>query len=509
MPLPRELAELQERVEREATRHGLRTFPVVFEVVDYAQMNQLAAYTGFPVRYPHWRWGMEFEQLSRSYQYGLHKIYEMVINNDPTYAYLLEGNTLLDQKLVMAHVYGHADFFRNNVYFAHTDRKMVDTMANHATRVRRYRDRLGVEVVERFLDACLSIEDLLDPQAVFLGPLENLPAEEDEGEPEPAPPVVRRLPAKDYLEPYVNPPEWLAEERERLAARQRLRRRFPRRPVRDVLGFLLRHAPLEGWERDVLSIVRKEAYYFLPQRQTKIMNEGWACTWHTHLLEHHLLDDSEVIDFADHHSGTVATLPGRLNPYKLGIELFRDIEFRWNTGRFGREWEECDDMAERAHWDRKLGLGREKIFEVRRVHNDLTFLDEFLTEDFCRQQKLFVFGLDRQRDAWVIRSREFAKIKEALLFQLSNGGTPVIEIVDANFRNRAELLLVHRHFGVDLRLDWAREVLRSIASIWRRPVHLETLVDGRPKRLGHDGKSATEEDIEATATPEADGAVPA
>ncbi len=509
MPLPRELAELQERVEREATRHGLRTFQVVFEVVDYAQMNQLAAYTGFPVRYPHWRWGMEFEQLSRSYQYGLHKIYEMVINNDPTYAYLLEGNTLLDQKLVMAHVYGHADFFRNNVYFAHTDRKMVDTMANHATRVRRYRDRLGVEVVERFLDACLSIEDLLDPQAVFLGPLENLPAEEDEGEPEPAPPVVRRLPAKDYLEPYVNPPEWLAEERERLAARQRLRRRFPRRPVRDVLGFLLRHAPLEGWERDVLSIVRKEAYYFLPQRQTKIMNEGWACTWHTHLLEHHLLDDSEVIDFADHHSGTVATLPGRLNPYKLGIELFRDIEFRWNTGRFGREWEECDDMAERAHWDRKLGLGREKIFEVRRVHNDLTFLDEFLTEDFCRRQKLFVFGLDRQRDAWVIRSREFAKIKEALLFQLSNGGTPVIEIVDANFRNRAELLLVHRHFGVDLRLDWAREVLRSIASIWRRPVHLETLVDGRPKRLGHDGESATEEDIDATATPGADGAVPA
>jgi len=509
MPLPRELAELQERVEHEAIRHGLRTFRVVFEVVDYAQMNQLAAYTGFPVRYPHWRWGMEFEQLSRSYRYGLHKIYEMVINNDPTYAYLLEGNTLLDQKLVMAHVYGHADFFRNNVYFAHTDRKMVDTMANHATRVRRHRDRLGVEIVERFLDACLSIEDLLDPQAVFLGPLENLPAEEDDASPEPLPPVVRKLPAKDYLEPYVNPPEWLAEERERLAARRRLERRFPRRPVRDVLGFLLRHAPLEGWERDVLSIVRKEAYYFLPQRQTKIMNEGWACTWHTHLLEHHLLDDSEVIDFADHHSGTVATLPGRLNPYKLGIELFRDIEFRWNTGRFGREWEECDDMAERAHWDRKLGLGREKIFEVRRVHNDLTFLDEFLTEDFCRRQKLFVFGLDRQRDAWVIQSREFEKVKEALLFQLSNGGTPVIEIVDANFRNRAELLLLHRHYGVDLRLDWAREVLRSIASIWRRPVHLETIVDGRPKRLGHDGNRPTEEDIEAVAAPGADGAVPA
>ncbi|MDH3283737.1 MAG: SpoVR family protein, partial [Acidobacteriota bacterium] len=137
MALPRELAELQQKVEQVVLPYGLTTFPVVFEMVDYAQMNQLAAYTGFPVRYPHWRWGMEFDQLSKSYEYGLHKIYEMVINNDPTYAYLLEGNAFIDQKLVMAHVYGHADFFRNNVYFSHTNRKMVDQMANHSTRVRR------------------------------------------------------------------------------------------------------------------------------------------------------------------------------------------------------------------------------------------------------------------------------------------------------------------------------------------------------------------------------------
>mgnify|MGYP003693647981 CR=1 FL=1 len=146
---------------------GLTFFRVVFEMVDWREMNALAAYGGFPTRYPHWRWGMEYAELAKSYEYGLHKIYEMVINNDPTYAYLLEGNALVDQKLVMAHVYGHADFFVNNVYFAHTNRKMIDTMANHATRVRRHQERRGVETVERFMDACLSVEDLIDPGAVF------------------------------------------------------------------------------------------------------------------------------------------------------------------------------------------------------------------------------------------------------------------------------------------------------------------------------------------------------
>jgi stage V sporulation protein R len=165
--LPLELARAQEKIEGVARGQGLTFFQTVFEMVDYDQMNALAAYGGFPTRYPHYRFGMEYQQLSKSYEYGLHKIYEMVINNDPTYAYLLEGNMTLDQKLVMAHVYGHADFFFNNMYFAHTNRQMIDEMANHATRIRRYQDRHGVEKVERFLDACLAVEQLIDPTSVF------------------------------------------------------------------------------------------------------------------------------------------------------------------------------------------------------------------------------------------------------------------------------------------------------------------------------------------------------
>jgi len=491
MSLSRELARAQERIEAIAGDYGLTFFRTVFEMVDYKQMNALAAYGGFPTRYPHWRFGMEYQQMSRSYEYGLHKIYEMVINSDPTYAYLLQGNTTLDQKLVMAHVYGHADFFRNNMYFAHTNRKMVDEMANHATRVRRYQERHGVDAVERFLDACLSVEELIDPASVFRGARGPSSVQVEE-EPEP---TVAKLPAKDYLDRYVNPPEYLESQRRKLAQAKEESKRFPPRPERDVLGFLLEHAPLDNWERDLLDIVREEGYYFLPQRQSKVMNEGWASYWHSKIMTGHVLTDAEVVDYADHHSGTVATAPGRLNPYKLGLELFRDVEDRWDKGRFGPEWDACDDMATRSAWDTKAGLGREKIFEVRRLHCDATFLDEFLTPEFCEEQGLFVSDTNPKTGKTTISSREFNEIKQQMLFQFTNGGRPVIELVDANHANRAELLLRHHHVGKDLRMDWAREVLENLVRIWKRPVRLDSVRGGKPVRLGHDGNKPSEEAI--------------
>jgi stage V sporulation protein R len=492
--LPGVLVDAQEKIERHAREYGLTFFRTVFEMVDYEQMNSLAAYGGFPTRYPHYRFGMEYQQLSKSYEYGLHKIYEMVINNDPTYAYLLEGNSMLDQKLVMAHVYGHADFFLNNMYFAHTNRKMIDEMANHATRIRRYQERFGVETVERFIDACLAVEDLIDPSAVFLtsesepGPVAQDSADRSDS---------GRMPASDYMDRYVNPPKELEKQKQLRNLEHEQSKCFPPKPERDVLGFVMNYAPLENWERDVLGMIREEAYYFLPQRQTKVMNEGWASYWHSTMMTQDILDDSEVIDYADHHSGTVATQPGRLNPYKLGLELFRDIEERWNRGQFGAEWEACSDRAERSQWDRKLGLGRQKIFEIRRVHCDATFLDEFLTPEFCIEQKLFVKAEESgPRSKRQEPSRDFNEIKQALLFQFTNGGRPVIELVDANHANRSELRLLHRHVGIDLRWDWAKEVLESMVLLWKRPVRLDTRRGNRWLRLGHDGVKPSDEFVE-------------
>jgi stage V sporulation protein R len=228
------------------------------------------------------------------------------------------------------------------------------------------------------------------------------------------------------------------------------------------------------------------------------MNEGWASYWHSTIMTTKALSPSEVVDYADHHSGTMATSGRRLNPYKLGIELLRDIEERWNTGRFGPEYDECDDLEAKRKWDKQLGLGRQKIFEVRRIHNDITFIDTFLTPEFCVRHKMFSYAFADQTGNYVIESREFDLIKQRLLFSLTNFGKPWIYVVNGNFRNRGELHLKHDFNGIELKLNHARDVLVNVHSMWARPVHLETVVDGKATLLTFDGSEHTQKIIGET-----------
>src|SRR4029079_6755792 len=248
----------------------------------------------------------------------------------------------------MAHVYGHCDFFKNNFWFSKTNRKMMDDMANHGNRVRRYMDEVGVEEGEEFIDACLSIEDLIDIHAPFIRRRDEVnrydfcsddKKREDADERDKLP----RFPSKNYMDRFINPPAHMAAMASEREAAKREVKQFPERPERDVMLFLLEHAPLNAWQTDVLSIVRDEAYYFAPQAQTKIMNEGWASYWHSTIMTRQGLTAADVVNYCDHHSGTLASSPTQLNPYKLGIELFRDIEDRWNRGAYGKEYDDCDD----------------------------------------------------------------------------------------------------------------------------------------------------------------------
>lgn len=492
-----ELERERVKIEKAAREAGLDCYETVFELVTYDQLNMIASYGGFPVRYPHWRFGMEYESLSKSYEYGLSKIYELVINNDPCYAYLMEGNEHLDQKLVMAHVFGHCDFFKNNYWFSPTNRKMMDNMANHATRVRRYMDRYGVETVENFIDVCLSLENLIDrfspytPKKVAEPPRTDM-SEEDAQDAEdlaqmPERPDGRLKVHRKYMDKYINPPEFLAEQRQRMQERAERASIFPEKPERDVLGFLMHYAPLRPWQQDVLSIIREEAYYYAPQGMTKIMNEGWASYWHSKILTEKIMNDSEIIDFADRHSGTMAMSPMGFNPYKVGIELFRDIEQRWNKGQFGKEWDECDDLGAKKRWDKKVGKGREKIFEVRKHYNDVTFIDEFLTEDFCVEHRMFVYKHNKRTGQFEVDTRDFKAIKKKLLFQLTNFGQPIISVVDANHNNRGELLLTHLFEGVEMQPDYMEATMKNLYALWTRPVAVATVLDGDPKIVTFDG----------------------
>ncbi len=469
--LSSELRAHMEAIKHKAREYGLDFFEVVFEVLDFETMNQIAAYGGFPIRYPHWRWGMEFEKLSKRDAYGLGRIYEMVINNDPCYAYLQESNSVLDQKLVMAHVYGHADFFKNNLWFSRTNRKMMDEMANHATRVRRHGERVGMERVERFIDDCLTIEHLIDPHSMFVKREDDgAPAQGSSFEPE-------KIPAKDYMHPFINPASELERQRaehERRAREQRSA--VPARPTRDVLLFLMRHAPLEEWQQDVLSIIREEAYYFAPQAMTKVMNEGWATYWHSKLMTEHFVQATEIIDYAEQHSGVVYMAPGGFNPYKIGVELFKDIERRWDRGQHGAAWERLDSIGAKKAYDDKSMKGREKIFEVRRIYNDVNFIDEFLTPEFVERHRMYHYRRDPATGELRIVTRDFRKIKQTLLYQLTNMGQPFIYVVDANYRNRGELYLAHKWSGLEIEIARAVEVLRSLRRMWGRPVHLQAQV---------------------------------
>jgi stage V sporulation protein R len=456
--LPPYLAGQARRIERIARDMGLDFFETVFEMLDAKDVNAVAAYGGFPVRYPSWRFGMDYERLDKGHQWGLSKIYELVINNEPTYAYLVKTNSDMEQKLVMAHVFGHADFFKNNVWFQPTDRHMLDRMADDGTRVRRLIDEHGQDVVETFLDLALSLDNLVDP---FL-PLREHMRNRVNG-----PHAIADAPGQGHLAFSTTFQEVCDNTTGRGRARHAL-------PSFDVLGFLADRAPLEGWQRELVRIVRAEAYYFVPQRMTKIMNEGWASYWHSRILTGGVLDPSEVVDFADCHSGATAAAGGQLNPYKLGIEIFRTAEAR--------------------------GLD---MFRLRRIHNDASIIDEIVDEDFARRNSLFVYGKNGRTGRTEVMERGWQAVKERLLLDLAWGGLPRIEVVDEDHESRGELLLQHHHDGRDLQLAHAGETLKNVARMWKKPVHLLTQEEGTGRKLTSDGQElkSVETQLEGAAKP--------
>ncbi|QDU67071.1 SpoVR family protein [Engelhardtia mirabilis] len=420
-------------IEKAAAESGLDHFDVCFELLDARDVNGVAAYGGFPVRYPSWRFGMDFERLQKGYDWGLSKIYELVINNDPTIAYLVRSNSLLEQKLVMAHVFGHADFFKHNACFAGTDRHMLDTMGRHSTQVRRIIDSVGLEKVERSLDRLLSLDGLIDPY---------LHRHTQAARPKPRPAMSER--SFQLLEQMSEP---LTRDK---PVAELLPVPDADLPTLDILGYLEKHAPLSQWERELLRIVRAEAYYFAPQRLTKIANEGWACYWHSKILTGGILEPSEVIDFADVHSGATSAAPGQLNPYRLGLRLMRYAESKGHD-----------------------------LFLLRSVHSDVSLIDELVDEQFV----LEYLGI-RRRDLQAARQAglDWVKWKEKLLGDLAWGGLPKIELI-ARDAHTGCLRLRHHHDGRDLQLAQAGETIKNLAAVWGGPVEIETLVESSPRIL--------------------------
>ncbi len=466
-----ELERWDERIRSVAEGFGLELRDQEFEICDREQMLGYMAYTGMPSHYPHWSYGKRFEKLRTLHHHGVTGIpYEMVINSDPALAYLMRDNTLCQQILTIAHVYGHNDFFGRNHYFGHLRPEL--TVANfklRAERVRRYVEdpSIGPRKVETVLDHAHALSLNLRRHPA----IRKLDREEQEERA-----LARARPARD--------PHRAIRTREEPEAADLSR--VPLEPEEDLLPFIRDHNPyLAEWEKDLLTIVHEQARYFLPQIETKIMNEGWATYWHHRILNALELPQELYMEFLVHHNQVVARQRTGINPYHLGFHLWHEIRRQAadEEGRPGRI-----DSRRLARAGGEPLPGEDALFPIREADRDVSFLRRFLGEELMRELDLFEY---EEKDDDLVATRiaddeEWVRIRETLLRQVGMGAVPVIRIHDADLGRTGVLLLRHEHDGRDLELDAARHTLEHLHALWGRPVLLDTVVDGTPMRLSYD-----------------------
>ncbi|NDC37802.1 MAG: SpoVR family protein [Proteobacteria bacterium] len=473
-----ELLEWDKKIRELVIRYGLKTYIQEFEICDHNEMIGYMAFSGMPARYSHWSFGKAYERSKTLYDYGVSGLpYEMVINSDPCVAYLMRDNTLLLQILTIAHVYGHNDFFKNNFTFrSGIDAKYsLEMVKNHANRVNSYMEdpSIGLENVEDAIDHAHALNfqcrrNLATPKLTQ----EQLRVRRWESAQTTEDPWATIHPKKEYTPPEMN--------------------KIPLEPEEDILSFIAEYNPyLPEWKRDILRLVEKESKYFVPQMETKIMNEGWASYWHYKLMNELAVDQGLHLEFIVRHNQVLRPTPGGLNPYHLGFVLWNDIERRWNSGETGREWSNDTPKVDISTLDENDTPGRQKIFEVRESDRDASFLRRFLTVDIMRELELFQHE-KRGKERVITKISDddnWQQVKDTLVANVGMGSIPMIKVEDADFGRNRTLYLKHYHDGRDLQLEYAEHTLKHVKALWEREVVLETIVNGKKSLLKLSGDS--------------------
>lgn len=459
----KELERAIDQITEIAKGFGLDFYPMRYEICPSDIIYTFGAY-GMPTRFSHWSFGKAFHRMKLQYDLGLSKIYELVINSNPCYAFLLDGNTLVQNKLIVAHVLAHCDFFKNNIRFSNTMRDMVECMAASAERIRQYEQEHGKEVVESFLDAALSIQEHIDPSLLRL----KRRPEEGEDRPQPNEKKTGAGPYDDL---------WMLDQQAEERMEPVKGKKFPPEPEKDIVLFIQEYSTvLEPWQRDILTILWEEMLYFWPQLETKIMNEGWASYWHLRIMRELDLTPEESIEFAKLHAGVVQPSPTGINPYHLGLHIWEDIERRWDH----------PTKEEQERFGRKPGEGRKKIFEVRELDSDISFIRNYLTQDLVKDLDLYIF--QKQGNDWVITDKSWENVRDQLVNARVNGGFPYITVDDGDYLKNGELYLRHHFEDMELDVKYLEKTLPYIYQLWGKNVHLETKIENRNVLFSYDGK---------------------
>ena len=467
------LARYDREIAEAARFFGLDTYPNQIEVINSEQMIDAYSSVGMPVGYHHWSYGKQFLMTQKSYQRGqMGLAYEIVINSSPCIAYLMEENTMTMQALVIAHAaYGHNSFFKGNYLFrTWTDAEgILDYLVFARNFIAECEQRYGDDAVEAMLDSCHALMNYGVDR--YKRPAKLSMAKEQ----------VRRVEREGYLQSQINdlwrtlPVRQVAHERHETS-------RFPTEPQENLLYFIEKNAPrLEPWQREIVRIVRKIAQYFYPQRQTQVMNEGWATFWHytllNHLYDEGKLSDGFMMEFLQSHTNVVYQPPfhsrsySGINPYALGFAMFKDLrriceyptdeDRKWFPELAGTDWKQSLDFA-------------------MRNFKDESFIAQYLSPKLIRDFKLFAIRDDDTEEKLEISAIHddvgYRTVRQRLAEQYDLGNRePNIQVYNVDIYGDRALTL--RHYVHDRRPlgDSTSEVLRYIAHLWGYPVRMESV----------------------------------
>ena len=429
-----ELQDWDTRICEFGEQLGLDWYPIEYEICDYKEMIGHMAYTGLPTHYRHWSFGKSFDRIQTEYNLGMSGLpYEMIINSNPSISYLMTENPMPTHILTMAHCVGHSDFFKNNRMFAETNADtVIDSFKASAKRVKKYMEDplIGVDRVERILDACHSIRFQV-----------------------PRTPGVKR---RDHKELYEYYKKLMLNDSTGWWASHFNLNKIPLEPDTNLLGFIAKHNRfLEEWERDLIRIVEKESLYFVPQAFTKIMNEGWACMIHEKIINMLGIPDDYYLSFIRLHNQVVRPHLGRINPYHLGYKIFKDIE--------------------KKH-------GFEECIRVRETHNDETFIKAYLDEKMCKELNLFSYSF-HQKEGYnkitdVTSEDSWQTVRDDLIRNIGLNSIPVIMVKE--LKKDGTLILAHEHDGRDLELSEANKVFEHINDLWSGNIKFTTIIEDEP-----------------------------
>ena len=424
---PSDLAHWDSKIIRVAEDLGLDWYPIDYEIIDYQEMLSAMAYTGLPTHYRHWSYGKEYERTHTLYNMGQTGLpYEMIINSNPSIAYLMRENSLYTHVLTMAHCVGHSDFFKNNRMFADTNpNNIISSFKSAAKYVKKLIEdpSIGIGKVEKILDAAHSIKYQVPryPGIKYKSRQEKLQVEKE---------LIESVP--DYV-PDLE--------------------KIPLEPEYNVLQFIVNHSKhLKEWEKNLILIVEESSQYFIPQALTKIMNEGWACTIHYKIINELNLPDNLHLPFIKLHNQVVRPHLGQLNPYHLGYKLFEKI---------------IEDK----------GFEEAKI--LREIHNDITFLRCYLTEEFMQEMNYFSYSFKKSKKSITIDDisddEGWEKVRDELIKNVGLNRIPTVYVDEIDKNN--VLSLVHEHDGRDLDLNYAQKVYEYIKILWGDNIKLVSTVE--------------------------------